>query len=396
MTATNPLVSIPISPPDITELEVKAAVSALKDGYRLPGQERARFEELFQDYYGTKYAIGVNSGTAGMHLCLRVSGITPGDMVITTPFSVISCTHAVLYEKAIPVFVDIEPETGAMNMEMLEQVVHDLFTSNKLARRWLPRRGTDGIGRLKVLSPVDTFGIPLKMEVPNRLAKEFNLKIVEEASGAFSARYSDQRAGTYGDFGVFSFHPGSQLSACNGGMIVTNDETAAHIIRILRNGGSDPKLQNRLYSHLGYDYQLNELNSALGRAQLTRMEDILRNRERVAQWYSTRLSGLAGIETPFIPSTVNSVSWPVYAIRLAPSIDRQRIIEELAIQGILSSSYHSPIHLQPFMVERFGYRPGDFPEAESMVGRVLTLPFSGSMTEKQVDLIFRSIKQILS
>ena len=396
MTATNPLVSIPISPPDITELEVKAAISALKDGYRLPGQECARFEELFQDFYETRFAIGVNSGTAGMHLCLRVSGITPGDMVITTPFSEISCTHAVLYEKAIPVFVDIEPETGAMDMEMLEQVVHDLLSSNKLARRWLPRRGTEGIGKLKVILPVDTFGIPLNMEVPNGLAKEFNLKTIEEASGAFGARFSDQRAGTCGNFGVFSFHSGSQLSACNGGMIVTNDETATHFIRILRNEGSDPKLQNRLYSHLGYDYQLNELNSALGRAQLTRMEDVLRNRERAAQWYSTRLSGLPGIEVPFVPSNVKSVSWPVYAIRLASSIDRQRIIEELAIQGILSSAYHSPIHLQPFMVERFGYRPGDFPAAESMVRSVLTLPYSGSMTEKQVDLICRSIKQILS
>ena len=233
-----------------------------------PGRNAPVSKSYSRIIYGTKYAIGVNSGTAGMHLCLRVSGIAPGDMVITTPFSEISCTHAVLYEKAIPVFVDIEPETGAMDMEMLEQVVHDLFTSNKLARRWLPRRGTDGIGRLKVLSMVDTFGIPLNMEVPNRLAKEYNLKIVEEASGAFGARYSDQRAGTCGDFGVFSFHPGSQLSACNGGMIVTNDETAAHLIRILRNEGSDPRLQNRLHSHLGYDYSAQRIEFSLGKGAI--------------------------------------------------------------------------------------------------------------------------------
>ncbi len=179
-------------------------------------------------------------------------------------------------------------------------------------------------------------------------------------------------------------------------MVVTNDETAANLIRALRNEGSDPKFQNRLYNHLGYDYQLNDLNAALGRAQMTRMEDILHNREKVAKWYQLRLTNIPAIELPFIPPTVTRATWPAFVILLSQSIYRQSIIEELAIQGIPSRAYHLPIHLQPFMVERFGYRAGDFPEVERMARRVLALPFSGSMTEKQVDSICKSLEQILS
>lgn len=396
MTGTNPLVSIPLAPRDITDLEVKAVISSLTDGYKIPGQECARFEELFQEYYDVKCAIGVNSGTAGLHLCMRASGITEGDIVITSPFSDISSVNAILYEKGIPVFVDIDRTTGAFDTEMLEQVVHDLASSIKLSRRWLPRKGANQIGKLKMLLPVDTFGIPANMEVSNRLADEFGLKIVEEASGAFGARCLDNRAGTCGNFGVFSFHPGSQLSACDGGMVVTNDEKAAHFLRILRNEGSDPKHQNRLYNHLGYSYQLNELNAAMGRAQLTRIEEILSKREQVAKWYSTRLGGISSIKLPTLPTTSTSISYPMYVILLDPAAYRQTIIEELAIQGILSSSYQLAIHLQPFMVERFGYKPGDFPVTELMASRSLALPFFGSMTEKQVDTICRSLKQILS
>jgi perosamine synthetase len=396
MAGTSPLVSIPMSPPDITELEVKAVVSALKDGYKNPGLECARFEELFQEYYGVRFAIGVNSSTAGLHLGIRASGITSGDIVITTPFSDISSISAILYENAIPVFVDIEPGTGAMNLEMLSQVVHDLVSSNKLSRRWLPRSGAERIGKVKALLPGDTFGLPINMEVPVSIANEYKLKIIEDASGAFGAWYLDHRAGTCGNFGVFSFRSGNQLSTYEGGMVITGDEAAANLIRALRNEGSDPQHQNRLYNHLGYNYQLNELNAALGRAQMTRIEDILHNREQVALWYITRLANIPAIEIPIIPKSVTRAAWPAFVIRLDPSIYRQNIIEELAIQGIPSAAYSLPIHLQPFMVERFGYRAGDFSETEMMARRVLALPFSGSMTEKQVDSICKSLKQILS
>lgn len=396
MPVLSPLISIPLEQPDITELEIKAAITVLKDVNNVQGLEAERFEALFKDYYEVRNAITVSSGMAGLHLSLRAAGVLPGDIVITSPFSDISIIQAINCVNATPVFLDIEEMTFGVDGDALNQAIHDLTCSRKLAHRWLPRRGVDKIGILKTVLLTDNAGIPTNLEGPNRLADEFGIKIIEEASGAFGARYLDRRAGAAANFGVIAFQPGSEISACDGGMIVTDDDSAADFMRILRDNGRDLENNQEIYTHSGYHYRLGDLNAAMGRAQLSRIDSILLDREKVAGWYSIRLTGIPALEIQQMPSNVIDVSWPVYIVRLDESVDRAKVIEELAVQGYPSRPYHPLLHLQPFLKEKYGYKHGDLPNAESLAERMLTLPFSGNMSEKQVDSICNSLKQILS
>lgn len=395
MAGTPSLVSIPMFSSDITELEVKAVVAALKNGLRPSGIECLRFEELFRLTFNSKYAISVNSGSAALHLCIRAAGVGPGDIIITSPVSDISTAEAILYENAIPLFVDIDNCSGLMDLEYLKEVIHDVSTSSKLSRRWLPRRGAEHVHSLKVVLPVDVFGLPLDIGPLVNSAAGKTVVVIEDSRQALGTINNDHYAGTQANFGVFSFQPGNPISTGGGGMIVTENEGSAHLLRTLRNEGCDPMHQNRIYTKLGFNYHMNEMIAALGRTQLLRLDSILAARHKVAQWYNLRLSESQALEIPPAITGEARQSWPAYVVKLDPSLSRQKIIEELAIQGIPSTSYLLAVHLQPFMVERFGYRNGDFPEAELMARRMLALPFSSVMTEKQVDTVCNSLRQIL-
>lgn len=395
MAGTTPLVSIPLFSSDITEFDVKAVDKAIKNGLRPSGIECSRFEELFQQTFNVKHAISVNSGTAALHLCIRAAGVGPGDIVITSPFSDVSAVEAILYENAVPLFVDIDNSSGFMNLDYLRNVVRDVSSSNKLARRWLPRRGAEHIGSLKVVLPVDVLGRPVNVESIVNGTSGKNMIVIEDSRQALGAVINNHYAGTEANFAAFSFHSGSPISTGSGGMIITDNEGSARLLRTLRNEGCDPVHQNRLYTKLGYNYHMNEMVAALGRTQLLRLDSILAARQKVAQWYNLRLSESQALEIPPALTGEDRQSWPAYVVKLDPSLNRQMIIEELAIQGIPSTSYSLAVHLQPFMVERFGYKTGDFPEAELMARRMLTLPFSSVMTEKQVDTVCNLLRQIL-
>lgn len=395
MAGTTPLVSIPLFSTDVTDFEVKAVITALKNGLRPSGIECSRFEEQFQQAYRTKYAVSVSSGSAALHLCIQAAGVTPGDIVITSPLSDMAVVEAILYEQAVPLFVDVDQSTGLINLDILHQVVHDISASNKLARRWLPRKGAEHVGSLKAIIPVDILG--QKVEIDS-IANEFsgrNMVVIEDSRQALGINKNSHFVGTGSNCAVYSFQSGFPISTGSGGMIITDNEEMSHVLRILRNEGCDPVHQNRLYTKLGYNYHMNEMVAALGRAQLIRLEAILAAREKVAQWYDLRLSGVPALEIPSQFTGNGSQAWPTYVVKLDDSIHRHKVIEELAIQGIPSTSPLLAVHLQPFMVDRFGYKLGDFPEAERSARRMLALPFSSMMTEKQVDTVCKAIKLIL-
>lgn len=384
-----------MSSPDLTSAEREAVAQVMLTPNLSMGPQIQTFEESFRQYTGLKYAIGVNSGTAGLHLCIHAAGIKDGDLVITTPFSFVASSNVILFERAIPIFVDVDPLTGNIDPRQVSEAVEDLLTNGKAAQRWLPRTGVYGDVKLKALLPVDVFGQPADLDPIIEIAQKYDLKVIEDSCEALGAEYHQRKAGTNCDYGVFAFYPNKQITTGEGGVIVTNHEEGARLMMALRNQGRAPGDTWLQHTFMGYNYRLDEMSAALGVVQMARLDELLKKRENVAGWYAERLAEIPGIEPPIIaPSTTRS-SWFVYVIRFAREINRDRIAQALDQEGIPARPYFLPIHLQPYMVSRFGYKEGDFPVTEDLGRRGLAIPFSGVMTEMQVEVICNTLHKII-
>ena len=388
---------VPMSSPEINEDDRQAVLDVLDTSYLSIGPKIEAFEESVRSYVGTNEAIGVSSGTTGLHLCVRAAGIQPGDLVLTTPFSFVASTNVILFEQAIPVFVDVDPLTGNLDPMLVEQAIKDLGSGDpKKLALWFPRKGVEHPGKLKAVIPVDVFGQPADYDPILRTAKVHDLVIIEDSCEAIGAEYKGRKAGTLGDFGVFAFYPNKQITTGEGGMVVTNDNKVAEMIRALRNQGRAPGDTWLQHTYLGYNYRLNEMSAALGLSQMNRIDRLITNRQKVAERYNQRLSQIDGLEIPHISPSTSRMSWFVYVIRFEESINRDRTAANLERAGIPVRPYFLPIHLQPYMVERFGYMEGDFPITEDLGRRGLALPFSSSMTEAQVDNVCEKVTDCLT
>jgi len=387
---------VPMSSPDINKDDKQAVLETLETSYLSIGPKIQAFEESFLDYTGAAHAIGVNSGTSGLHLCIRAAGISEGDLVITTPFSFVSSTNVILFENAVPVFVDVDPRTGNIDPLQVKQAAADITSGNpeKLGK-WLPRKHTKKTGLLKAILPVDVFGQPADYDLLQKTAAQYGLILIEDSCEALGAEYKHKKAGRFGNFGVFAFYPNKQITTGEGGLVITDDDGYANMLRALRNQGRDPGDTWLQHTHLGYNYRLDELSAALGISQMKRVNELLEKRTQVANWYNTKLDGINGVEKPFISPNTTKMSWFVYVIRLDKKLDRDRIAEKLDTAGIPVRPYFLPIHLQPYMVNQFGYLPGDYPKTEDLGKRSLALPFSGKMTESQVDLVCHELFKCL-
>ena len=358
---------IPLSSPDITEAEVAAAVSVLRTPRLSIGPQLDAFEAACADRAGRKYGIGVNSGTSGLHLCVRALDIGPGDEVITTPFSFIATTNAVLFERATPVFVDIDAESYNMDPDAIEAAITP---------------------RTKAILPVEVFGNTAHFDAYERIAASHGLELIEDCCEALGGRLGDRPAGNFGRCGVFAFYPNKQITTGEGGMIVTDSEPLADLARSLRNQGrgTDAWLS---HARLGYNYRMSEINAAIGTVQMGRLDEILAKRRRAASLYDQALGDLEDVHVP--PMTEReTASWFVYVIRLAERFsqgDRDAIIAHLRAAGIGCSNYFVPIHTQPYIAEMLGTAAGDFPATEAVAARTIALPFFADLTEQQVGRI---------
>jgi dTDP-4-amino-4,6-dideoxygalactose transaminase len=382
--------------PDITDAERQAVMSVLETPILSLGPQVEAFEEAVCRFSGSQQAVAVSSGTAGLHLCVRAAGIGPAHAVITTPFSFVASANVLLYEQAVPVFVDVDPLTGNIDPFLVEQAASDLIEGGSVAAGWLPRRGAEKNLHLKAILAVDVFGQPADLDPLRQTATRYGLDLIEDACEALGAEYKGRMAGTLGDSGVFAFYPNKQITTGEGGMIITRHGQAARMMRAMRNQGRAPGDTWLQHTYLGYNYRMDELSAALGVVQMGRIHSLLDNRSRVAAWYQERLAEISGVEAPALAPTTTRVSWFVYVIRLAgQGSDRSGVAQRLAERGIPVRPYFLPIHLQPYMVERFGYAPGDFPVTEDLGERGLALPFSGKMTEDQVDQVCRALQGVL-
>ena len=403
---------VPMSSPDLADSDRQGVQGALRqaglpeddlqsvlkvlDGPNLSmGPQITAFEEYFCEYTGAKHAIGVNSGTAGLHLCVRAAGIETGDLVLTTPFSFVASANVILFENAVPVFVDVDARTGYIDITRLTEAARDLAAGGKKAEKWLPRKINKPNGKLKAILPVDVFGQPADMDAIREIADELGLAIIEDSCEALGSEYKGRKAGRLGDYGVYAFYPNKQITTGEGGVIVTDDEKAANFMRALRNQGRAPGDTWLQHTFLGYNYRMDEMSAALGGTQMQRIEELLAKREQVAKWYDERLAETPGVELYAVEPATTRMSWFVYVVKFAKGIDRDAVAHALDAQGIPVRPYFAPIHLQPYMVERFGYRPGDFPVTEDLGMRGLAIPFSSVMTERMVEQVCQAIRAVL-
>ncbi|HQN63607.1 MAG TPA: DegT/DnrJ/EryC1/StrS family aminotransferase [Flexilinea sp.] len=387
--------SIPMSQPDITESEREAVNSVLRTTYLSMGPYLNEFENSLREFTGSAHAIAVSSGTAGLHLSVRAAGWGDNDWVITSPFSFVSSTNVLLYERITPIFVDVDPMTGNIDPQQVEQAVHDLTFSRSAAQKWLPPKGVSDSGQLKGMIAIDVFGQPADFDALRTITDPFQLKVIEDSCEALGAEYKNRKAGTLGDFGVFAFYPNKQITTGEGGLVITNHDEDADKIRAMRNQGRAPGDTWLEHTYLGYNYRMDELSAALGAAQMKRIQELMAARQRVADWYRAELSSIPGITCPVVAPTTTRSSWFVYVIRLDRGIDRKSLSEKLEALGIPVRPYFSPIHFQPYIREKFGYQKGRFPVTEDLGERGLALPFSGKMTEEQVQEIASALRQIL-
>lgn len=388
---------VPMSSPEINEDDRQAVLDVLETRYLSFGPKINAFEESVRKYIGAEEAIGVSSGTTGLHLCVRSADIQPGDLVITTPFSFVSSANVILFENAIPIFVDVDPETGNIDPQLIAEAVGDLKSrETRKALRWLPAKGAENHGKLKAIISVDVFGQPADYDPLNKVAEENNLVVIEDSCEAIGAEYKGRKAGTFGKFGVFAFYPNKQITTGEGGMVVTNDNQAAELMRTLRNQGRAPGDTWLQHTYLGYNYRLNEMNAALGFSQMKRIDSLINKRQAVAELYNQRLSQMDGVEIPCISPSTTRMSWFVYVIRFEKRFSRDKTAAKLEEAGIPVRPYFLPIHLQPYMRDKFGYKEGDYPITEDLGLRGLALPFFSSMTKDQVNIVCEKLAECLT
>jgi perosamine synthetase len=358
---------IPLSAPDITETEIEAVVQVLRTPQLSLGPRLEAFERVTADYVGANHAVAVNSGTSGLHLCIRCLGICEGDEVIVPSFTFIAAANVIRMERATPVFVDIDPVTLNLDPQKVEAAITP---------------------RTRAILVVHTFGRPADMTALLAIATRHRLHVVEDACEALGAEYGGQKIGAIGDAGVFAFYPNKQITTGEGGMIVTNDASLAELARALRNQGRANPDEWLEHSLVGYNYRLSEMQCALGLEQLHRIEGILACRAEVAAMYDQRLRGNPDLIVPELQIPEGRISWFVYVVRLSDRFHRYHrdaIVASLREHGIGCGRYFAPIHLQPAYQDL--PTPKDPLTVTEQVGaRSIALPFfnrisSGEMGE---------------
>lgn len=386
--------SISLSATDLGDDERLLVEEVLRSGRLSKGPMLDGLERAFAERFGARHAIGVSSGTAAMHLSVLAAGVRDGDMVITTPFSFIASANVILYERAIPVFVDIDPQTLTIDPAAAVEAIETLASRRSGWERLLPPSAATPTGTLRAIIPVDAFGRVAEMQTIVAAARAVGIAVIEDACEAVGASLDGVPAGRWGDTGAFAFYPNKQMTTGEGGMLLTDSDDIAREVSSLRSQGRSDDRSWLRHQRLGYNYRLDELSAAVGLAQFRRLDELLQKREAVAAMYTERLRAIDGVAPLPPPRRGMNMSWFIYVIRVEEGISRDALAADLSARGIPTRPYFWPIHLQPPYVERFGFQPGLYPHTEAAGNSLLALPFHGQLAEDEVDYICDAIAEV--
>ena len=366
---------MPLARPVLGEPEERRVLEVLRSGQLSLGPRLEEFERAFAERLGAPLASAVSSGTAGLHLALRAVGVSDGDEVLTSPFSFVASANAAIYERARPVFADIDPRTLNLDPDAAAAAITP---------------------RTRALLPVHIFGYPAEMAAFESLAARHGLGVVEDACEALGARHGDGTAvGARGNPAVFGFYANKQLTTGEGGMITLGSPEHKQRIDSERNQGRAPDMGWLDHDRLGFNYRLSDIACALGIAQLERLEEMLAGRAAAAALYREALSGLEGLELPCPDTGGEQRGWFVFVVQLPRGVDRDGAVGALAARGIQSKPYLPAIHLMSFYRERYGHRAGEFPVCEDVAARSLALPFFPGIAEGQIARVAEALRAVL-
>lgn len=364
---------IRIAQPEIGPEEIAAVTEVMQSGILAQGAKVAQLEEDFAKYCGTKYAVAVNSGTAAIHAALHAAGVGPGDEVITVPFSFIATINPILMVGAKPVLVDIDPETFCIDVSKIEAAI-----TNKT----------------KAIIPVHLYGQPVNQSELSEIAKRHGLKVIEDACQAVGADYKGAKTGALGDLGCFSLYATKNIMCGEGGMITTNDESYATAMKQFRQHGMSAPY---IYEDLGFNYRMTDLQAAIAIEQLKKVERFTKARQSNAEKLNEGLKDIPGIILPSIAEDRTHV-FHQYTLRITPELNMSRddFVKALQDKEVGAGVYYPrALHSYPH-IAKYGYKMGDFPEAEKAASEVVSLPVHPFVTDKDVKTIIKVIREVVN
>ena len=379
---------LPFSRPSIGEDAIESVAESIRSGWVAMGPKVTQFEKTISEYVGSKYAISMNSATAGLHSSVMAMGIGKGDEVITTPMTFASTVNAIILAGAKPVLVDIDRHSLNIDVNKIEQAV---------------------TARTKAIIPVHFAGMPCDMDVIEEIAKKHNLMIIEDAAHAMGASYKGSRTGSdkgRGHVAVFSFHPTKNITTAEGGIVCTEDEEIAEYLSVFRQNGMSKGAWNR-YSSSGnthYDvpvpglkYQMSDIQAAIGLSQLKQLDSFNRRRREICEAYEKELSDCPGISFQQSAGYEHVHSRHIFPILVDTDtlkIDRDTFMQQMKERNIGTAIHYNAIHLFSGYAKALGKKRGDFPEAEYVSDRILSIPLFPAMTDDDLAYCIDAIKEI--
>jgi perosamine synthetase len=373
-TALSIATRINLSAPWIDERDEELVLEVLRSGWLSLGPTGPRFEGLFADAVGAPHCAAVSSGTAGLHLCMRLAGVEPGDEVITSPYSFVASANCAIYEGATPVFADIDPHTYNLDPAAVEAAITP---------------------RTKALVAVDIFGYPAEYDALIPLCEKHGIALIEDACEALGATYKGRRLGSHGHPAVWAFYPNKQMTTGEGGAVTTANAEQHELLVSLRNQGRLETSSWLQHGRLGYNYRLDDLSAALGIGQLEKLERILDSRAEVAHRYGELLRDV-GVETPLADDADHTRSWFVYVVKLPSGVDRGAVMTRLDADGIATAPYLPSIHLQSYMRERYGFSEGMLPVSEDCSDRTMALPFHARLEHSDQERVADALRSAIA
>jgi perosamine synthetase len=364
---------INLSAPWIDERDEELVLEVLRSGWLSLGPTGPRFESMLADAIGAPHAAGVSSGTAGLHLCMFLADVQPGDEVITSPYSFVASANCAIYMGATPVFADIDPQTFNLDPAAIEAAITP---------------------RTKAIVAVDIFGYPAEYDELIAICEKHGIFLVEDSCEALGAQYKGKPLGSHGHPAVWAFYPNKQMTTGEGGAVTTASEEQHELLVSLRNQGRLETSSWLQHGRLGFNYRLDDISAALGIGQLEKLDRILAARSEVAARYTELLAGV-DVETPLADDDDHVRSWFVYVVKLPAGVDRDGVMARLSEQGVASAPYLPSIHLQSYMRERYGFAEGMLPVSESCSARTMALPFHARLDRADQERVVEALRTAL-